>query len=72
MHELLTALGRADARALLAAVLEGVEPEVGDVRRLGVAVDAEDAALVLEPLGFAEHGELSEFLGIEGAGHDRT
>ena len=37
-----------DARRFLAAVLQGVEAEVGEVRRLGVAEDAEDAALVVE------------------------
>ena len=41
-------VGRDDAAALLPAVLEGVEPQVGQIRRLGVAVDAEDAAFVLE------------------------
>src|SRR5689334_25046035 len=33
-----------DARRFLAAVLERVQPEVRDVRGLGVSVDAEDAA----------------------------
>ena len=37
-----------DARRLLAAVLQGVEPHVGEVRRLRVADDAEQAALVVE------------------------
>ena len=39
---------RGDAGALLPAVLHGVEPEVREVRGLGVAVDAEDAAFVVE------------------------
>ncbi len=34
-----------DAAGLLAPVLEGVEAEVGDAGRVGVAVDAEDAAV---------------------------
>ena len=42
------AVGGGDARALLPAVLQRVEAEVGQVRRLGVAEDAEDAALVAE------------------------
>ena len=42
------AVARRDARRLLAAVLQGVETEVGEVRGLGVAEDAEDAALVVE------------------------
>jgi hypothetical protein len=33
-----------DARGLLSAVLEGVEPHVGDGRRIRVAVHAEDTA----------------------------
>ena len=40
----LSAVGRDDARALLTAVLERVQPEVGELGRLRVAVDAEDAA----------------------------
>ena len=39
---------RGNAGALLPAVLHRVEPEVGEVRGLGVAVDAEDAAFVVE------------------------
>ena len=49
----LLAVGRGDAGALLAAVLQRVEAEVGHVGRFGMAEDAEDAALVLE---FIEHG----------------
>ena len=45
---MLLAVGGGDAGALLPAVLQRVEAEVGEVRRLGVAEDAEDAALVLE------------------------
>ena len=41
-------VARRDARRLLAAVLQGVEPHVGEVRGLGVAEDAEEAALVVE------------------------
>ena len=42
------AVRRRDADALLAAMLQRVEAEVGQVGGLGVAVDAEDAALFLE------------------------
>ena len=42
------AVARDDAGALLPAVLEGVQPEIGEVGRLGMVVDAEDAALVAE------------------------
>ena len=42
------AVARRDARRLLAAVLQRVEPHVGEVRGLGVAEDAEEAALVVE------------------------
>ena len=42
------AVGGDDAGALLAAMLQRVEAEVREVGRLGVAEDAEDAALVLE------------------------
>jgi hypothetical protein len=53
VDEVLLAVRGRDARALLAAVLERVEPEVGEVRRFGVSVDAEDAALVVEAVRFA-------------------
>src|SRR2546423_542255 len=42
------ASARRDARRLLSTVLERVDAEVGDVRRLGMAEDAEHAALVVE------------------------
>ena len=42
------AVGGGDAGALLAAVLERVEAEVGEVGGLGMSEDAEDAALVFE------------------------
>ena len=43
----------ADARALLAAMLQRIEPEVRQLGRFRMAVDGEDAALVVE---FVEHG----------------
>jgi hypothetical protein len=46
-------VGRGNARALLPAVLHRVQPEVREVRRLGVAVDAKDAAFVVE---LVQHG----------------
>ena len=50
------ALGRGDARRLLAAVLERVEREVGEPRDLAPrGADAEDAALVARSI--AEVGE---------------
>ncbi len=55
MRQLL-AVGGGDAGALLAAMLQRVEAEVGEVGRLRVAEDAEDTALVLE---FVEHGLLA-------------
>ena len=42
------AVGRGDADGLLAAVLQRVQPEVGQVGGFGVAVDAEDAAFFFE------------------------
>src|SRR5689334_8886971 len=48
MREELLAVARDDPRGLLPAMLERVQSEVGDVRGLGVAVDREDAALVVE------------------------
>ena len=41
-----------DAGALLAAMLQRVEPEIREVGGLGIAEDAEDAAFVFE---FVEH-----------------
>ena len=42
------AVARHDAGRLLPAVLEGVEPQVGQVGRLGMPEDPEKAALVVE------------------------
>ena len=49
----LAPVGGDDARALLAAMLQRVQAEVGEVRRLGMPEDPEDAAFVFE---FIEHG----------------
>ena len=59
VHVLLVRGHRHDARALLAAVLKGVEPEIGHVRGLGVAVDAEHAALVVKAIAFPKSEHLS-------------
>ena len=48
----LLAVGGGDAGALLSAMLERVEAEVGEIRRFGVTEDAEDTALVFE---FVQH-----------------
>ena len=48
----LRAVGRGNAGALLPAVLKRVEPEVGEIRRLGMSNDSEDAALIAE---FVDH-----------------
>jgi hypothetical protein len=45
-------VGGDDAATLLAAVLQGIEPQIGQVGRLGVTVDPEDAAFLME---FIEH-----------------
>ena len=58
MDVVLPAVRGRDAGALLAAVLERVEPEVGEVRRFGVTVHAEDAAGVVVAIGLAGGGEL--------------
>ena len=47
------AVRRRDAGALLPAMLQRVEAEIGELGGLGVAVDAEDAALLAE---LVEHG----------------
>jgi hypothetical protein len=44
----LLAIGGADAGALLAAVLQRVEPEVGQVGRFGMPEDAKNTTLVFE------------------------
>ena len=46
VHPHAGAVRRGDARALLPAVLQGVNPEVSEVGRLRVPEDAEDAALL--------------------------
>jgi hypothetical protein len=45
--QLLT-VGGGDAGALLAAMLQRIEPEIGEIRGLGMAKDAEDPALVFK------------------------
>ena len=55
--DLVTA-ARADAGALLSAMLQGVEPEVGQLGGLGMTVDGKDAALVVE---FIEHSKPPSF-----------
>ena len=50
----LVAVAGADAGALLPAVLQGVEAEVGQLGGFGMAVDGDHAALVVE---FIEHGQ---------------
>ena len=42
-------VGGDDAGRLLPAMLQRVQPEVGDVRGLGMAVDADDAAHSVKP-----------------------
>ena len=44
----LLAVARDDAGGFLAAMLQGVEAEIGEVRGFGVAKDAEDTTLVVE------------------------
>ena len=53
MHTELSAVTGDNAGALLPPVLQGVQPQVGEVGRLGIAEDSEDAAFVLE---FIQHG----------------
>jgi hypothetical protein len=38
----------ADASALLSAVLERVETEIGEIGRLGMSVDPEDTAFLVD------------------------
>ena len=49
------AVGRRDAGALLAAMLQRVEPEIGQLRRFRVSVDSEHPAFILE---LVEHKRL--------------
>ena len=48
LHVEVMPVGGGDAGRLLPAVLQRVEPEIGDVGGLGVVPDAEEAALVVE------------------------
>ena len=57
--------------ALLAAVLQRVEAEVGEVRGLGVAEDAEDAAFVVELVEHAVEGSRSDLLSDPLIGRNR-
>ena len=62
------AVGRRDADALLAAMLERVQAEVGHVGRFGVAEDAEDAALFSELV----HHSSGDFVPAEPPSHARS
>jgi hypothetical protein len=44
----LRAVARDDAGGFLAAMLQGIKSEIGEVCRFGVAEDAEDTTLVVE------------------------
>jgi hypothetical protein len=44
------AVGRGDSRRLLTAVLEGVESQVREVRRLGMVPRPEQSALIVESI----------------------
>ncbi len=44
----LFAVARNDAGGFLAAMLKGVETEIGEIRRFGMAEDTEDTTLVVE------------------------
>ena len=54
----LAAVAGGDTGALLAAMLQRVQPEVGEVRRFRMAVDGEDAAFFVELI---EHAVISGF-----------
>ena len=41
-----------DARRLLAAMLEGVQPKGGECRGIGMVKDAENAAFLVQPVLF--------------------
>jgi len=53
----LTVAGGADAGGFLAAVLEGVEAEIGELGGLGVAVDGDDAAFFVKRIRVAKSGQ---------------
>ena len=50
----LLAVGSADARALLAAMLHGVEPEIGELGCFGVAVDGDHSTFVMKLIEHAK------------------
>ena len=58
-------VGGDDAGRLLAAVLERVQAEVGEVGRLVVPEDAEDAALVVELVG--QDGQAHRVAKVQGS-----
>ena len=57
------AVGRNDSRRFLPAMLQRVKSQVDEVGGLGMAVDAEDAALVVEGVAFGLFGE--ELVGFQ-------
>ena len=57
VREELLAVARDDAGRLLTTVLESVEAQVGEIRSLRVAVDAEDAALIVKMVVFVRIAE---------------
>ena len=64
VHPQAVAVGRRDADALLAAMLERVEAEVREIRGLRVAVDPEDAALFSELVHVLELGATASLRGL--------
>ena len=67
----LLAVARDDAGRLLPAVLERVQAEVRHVGRLGVAEDAEDAALVVKVIVFVERDRARGAAGRQTAAEGR-
>jgi hypothetical protein len=72
VHLDLPGIERGDARRLLSAVLQGMDAEVGDVRRLGVPEDAEHAALVVELVVVDRVSEDLQLHGLSGRARERS
>ena len=69
--ELLAVIGD-DARRLLAAMLQRVQAECGECGRFGMAVDAEDAAFLVQVVCIQNIGDRGIDIHGIGVGHRRS
>jgi hypothetical protein len=65
MSGVFLAVGSDNSAALLAAMLQRVETEIDDVRRLVVPLDAEDPTFIVEVIRFMGSAKLASLVDCE-------